>query len=79
MPEENIKTMISITMTPTQQQRLLKFLDRVQLTGAEVPSFAQIRNLIASARTVATEPVADESLKFEAAVAGAEIRNKSQL
>jgi hypothetical protein len=41
---------LSITLSQAQQQRLLKFLDRVQLTGAEVPAFAQIRNLILAAR-----------------------------
>jgi hypothetical protein len=40
---------LTVKLTPAERDRLLKFLDRAQLTGAEVGAFVQVRNAVASA------------------------------
>lgn len=42
---------VTVTLTLQQRDRLLKFLDRARLDGAEVPAFVEIRNLLTSAKT----------------------------
>jgi len=39
----------TVRLTFQQRNQLLKFLDRAQLSGAEVPAFATLHNLITSA------------------------------
>ena len=41
---------IQIHLTPQQRDRLLKLLKRATLTGVEVPAYAELFNLICSAK-----------------------------
>ena len=46
--------MLIVTLTPIQRQNLVGFLQRVQLSGREVPAFTEIFQLIQ--RAVLAEP-----------------------
>jgi hypothetical protein len=41
---------LTIKLTLQQRNQLLKFLERAQLSGAEVPPFVAIHNLLTSAK-----------------------------